>query len=131
MSDGAWLGQVGASLRADLEELADLRIRHGIASAQIDKLCAQLDQIVELVRTPKPPVEGKDHSWKAPDPVEAVKAFVAPRQVLPPDLVARAAISARALEYVGDDGAGPKSTQTAAQVLRDIVSAVRVRPPSR
>lgn len=81
--DGAWLGLIGQALRADLEELADLRVRTGVANAQLAELGGKLDQIAEMI---SPMVretrvdDGKDHSWKAPDPVELVREFVAQRR---------------------------------------------------
>lgn len=121
ISDGAWLGV--NTIRAELEELADLRVRVGVAQGQIVDFGAQLDQIVELVHTPEPLVEGKDHSWKAPDPVDAVCEFVARRGVFPPDLVLRAAAAARALdEHVTGDSDTP--IWTARDVLREIVDHV-------
>ena len=117
-----WIAQ-----RVEREELADLRVRVGVAQGQIADLGAQLDQIVELVHTPEQPVEGKDASWKAPDPVELVREFVARRQILPADLVTRAAAAAHALdEHVTGDSDTP--IWTARDVLREIVNAVDKQP---
>lgn len=126
-----WIAQ-----RVEREELADLRVRVGVAQGQIADLGAQLDQIVELVHTPKQPVEGKNHSWKAPDPVGAVREFVARRQILPADLVTRAAAAARALEIqiegLPQEMLGEEKpaglVATAAMILREIVDAVDKQP---
>ena len=118
-----WIAQ-----RVEREELADLRVRVGVAQGQIVDFGAQLDQIVELVHTPESLVEGKDHSWKAPNAVDAVREFVARRGVFPPDLVLRASMVAMALEQVGDDGTGPTTTADAAKLLYEIVRVADRQP---
>ena len=115
----------------DLEELADLRVRTGVANAQLDEIGGKLDEIAEMI---SPGVretrvdDGKDTSWKAPDTVDLVREFVAQRRVFPADLVLRASMLAMALEQVGGEGAGPTTTADAAKLLFELVRAADQRP---
>ena len=129
ISDGAWIGV--NTIRAELEELADLRVRTGVANAQLAELGGKLDQIAEMI---SPGVrdarvdDGKDTSWKAPDPVDLVREFVAQRRVFPADLVLRASMLALALQQAGAEGAGPTTTADAAKLLFDLVRAADKQP---